>query len=306
MDNSLTTLIDSSASILIVLPVKPNFDAVSAGMSFYLSAKNSKSMSITCPTPMMVGFNRVIGINKISAEPENKNLTIKFKDYDATSIEKVSYDIVGGEFNLTVVPKAGFVAPQKDQLNLTYTGSTADLVILIGGMGDSDFPILQSSELNAAKVAHIGNRVLATTREVMSFAKSGASISEVVTGIIREAGMEMDSDIATNLVMGIEEGSSNFASAEVTPETFEAFAYLLRNGGVRKPKTNLSPINFPPGAIPTKPFTPTQSGFTPKPVIKDVQPAVQDVEGTKETEQDVNPPEDWLSQPKVYKGTSVS
>ena len=44
----------------------------------------------------------------------------------------------------------------------------------------------------------------------MSFAKPGATTSEMVANFIKENGMSIDPDIATNLVMGIEEGSANF------------------------------------------------------------------------------------------------
>ena len=108
---------------------------------------------------MMVGFNRIIGVNKITSELGNKNLTIKFKGYDAGNIEKVSYDINNGEFKLTVVPKAGFTSPDKEQMDLSFSGISADLVILVGGANDSHFPILESDELASAKVVHIGNRV---------------------------------------------------------------------------------------------------------------------------------------------------
>lgn len=293
MDNSFNSLVDSASSILVLLPTKPYFDQVAAGLALYLSLHDKKEVAISCPSPMTVGLNRIIGVNKIASELGNKNLTIKFKGYDANNIEKVSYDIIDGEFNLTVVPKAGFTAPQREQIDLGFSGVAADLVILIGGANDSHFPILESPELAGVKVAHIGNRVLSSNREVMSFAKPGATTSELVANLIKDNNLSLDADTATNLVMGIEEGSSNFASPEVTPETFETFAYLLRNGGQRQPRTKLSPANFPVGSIPTQPLT-------------EPQPAPQqDVEGIQEEEQVINPPEDWL-QPKVYKGTSVN
>ena len=270
MENSFSSLIDSAASILVLLPVKPNFDQVAAGMTLYLSIHDTKEVNISCPSPMMVGFNRVIGINKISSELGNKNLTIKFEGYDANNIEKVSYDIVGGEFNLTVMPKAGFVAPSQEQMNLSFSGISADLVVLVGGASDSDFPALSSQELVSAKVAHIGNRVFSSNREVMSYAKPGATTSEIVGNLIKDNGLSMDPDVATNLVMGIEEGTSNFISSEVNADTFETFAYLLRSGGIRQSKTKLSPMGFPPGAIPTQPFGQKVTKVTPVPVSQQV------------------------------------
>jgi hypothetical protein len=310
MENSLLTLIDSATSVLIVLPTKPYFDQIAAGLSLYLSIHDRKDVSIFCPSPMTVGFNRLIGVNKISTELGSKNLTIKFAGYDANNIDKVSYDIDNGEFKLTVVPKTSLTAPQKEQINVSYAGISADLVILVGGANDSHFPILLSDELTNAKVAHIGTRVLDSKREVMSFAKPGATTSELVANLIKENGLTLDADSATNLVMGVEDGSNNFTSSEVSPETFETFAYLLRSGGARMPKIKLSPMGFPAGAIPTKPFSvPNQvSGSVPKPITPisqiESQPETA-VSETSEESPEVNPPSDWL-QPKIYKGTSVS
>lgn len=301
MDNSFSTLIDSAASILVLLPTKPTFDQVAAGLALYLSLKEKKETAISCPAPITVGFNRLIGVNKIAAESGNKNLTIRFAGYDANNIEKVSYDIENGEFKLTVVPKTGLAAPQKEQLNLNYAGVAADLIVLVGGANDSHFPFLESQELAGAKVLHIGNRALSSSHDVMSFARPGASTSELIASLIKENNLGMDADVASDLVMGIEEGSSNFASSEVTPETFETFAYLLRNGAQRMPRTKLSPANFPPGAIPDRPFTQRLPQVPPQP--QEVQ--TPDVEGTQEQEQAINPPDDWL-QPKIFKGAATS
>lgn len=305
MDNSLLSLVDSAASILIVLPTKPYFDQVAAGLSLYLSIHERKNVFIFCPTPMMVGFNRLIGVNKISQELGKKNLTIKFANYEASNIDKVGYDIDNGEFKLTVTPKSGFVAPQVEQIIMDYSGATADLVILVGGANDSHFPILNTSDLASAKVVHIGTRALDSKREVLSFAKSGSTTSELVAGLIKENNLTMDPDIATNLAMGIEEGSNNFGNSEVTPETFEAFAYLLRNGGQRVPRVKLSPASFPPGAIPTKPFGGTHTSQPPVTPIAQVETQVEArMAETPAEAPEVDPPSDWL-QPKIFKGTSV-
>lgn len=300
MNDSFSSLISSATSILVLLPNKPYFDQVAAGLSLYLSLRDKKPVSISSPSPMVVGYNRLVGINKIGQELGNKNLLISFPNYDAGNIEKVSYDIENGEFKLTVVPKTGFTAPQKEQVEIGHTGVSADLVILIGGANESHFPTLAQKDLEGAKIAHIGTRVLTSDsgKGIMSFAKPGSSVSELVAGLIKEGELPMDTDCATNLVMGIEEGSNHFESSEVTPETFEIFAYLLRSGGQRFPKQQLEPRNFPPGAIPTRPFS--KPVGQPQPAQE--EPILEQVETKEEPVE--NAPSDWL-QPKIYKGTSV-
>ena len=253
MENSFSQLVDSATSILILLPNKPYFDQVAAGLSLYLSLHDKKETAISCASDMMVGFNRIIGVDKISTELGSKNLTVKLKGYDANNIEKVSYDIVDGEFNLTIVPKAGLSSPTKEQVDSTYAGVSADLVILIGGANDSHFSALLGDKLTGAKIAHFGTRVLntAAVSAIMSFAKPASSVSELIAGVIKNEGLPMDPDVATNLVMGMEDGTNHFEGLEVTPETFETFAYLLRSGGLRPPR-KISAGNYPPGAVPGK------------------------------------------------------
>lgn len=286
MENSFRSIVDRSESVLILLPAKPFFDQVAAGLALYLAIRQGKEVSIASPSPMTVEFNRLVGVNKIAQELGNKNLIIRFSDYKANDIERVSYDIENGEFRLTVIPKPGVVAPKKENAALSYSGISADTLILVGGLNDSHFPALSSSDLAGAKLVHIGPRPLALSsdRQVISFARPASSCSEVVASLIKESGIKLDSDLATNLLMGVEEGSNKFSSSEVTAETFQIFADLMKAGGQRVGNASEQiKKNMPPGSIP---------GQVPQ-TTRD------------KTTDATDAPKEWL-QPKIYKGTSVS
>ena len=252
MVNSINSIIDSANSVLILLPSRPFFDQVAAGLSLYLSLKGRKPVAITCPSEMTVEFNRLVGVNEISKELGSKDLTIRFPNYPADNIERVSADVEKDEFFLRVIPKPGFESPKENQLDISYSGVSADTTIMVGGANETHFPALSSGDLEGAKLVHIGIKELATSqdRAVLSFARPAGSASEIVAALIKESGLSMDADIATNLLVGIEDGSNNFESGEVTPETFEMAAYLMRQGGSRKVKPEVERESFPPGAIP--------------------------------------------------------
>lgn len=285
MENTLKSVIDQAKSILILLPAKPFFDQVAAGLSLYLAIRQQKEVMVASPSPMTVEFNRLVGVDKVTQELGNKNLMIRFSDYQASDIERVSYDIENGEFRLTVIPKSGFVAPNKEQARLSYSGVSADTVILVGGVNETHFPALSSKELAGATLVHLGSRPLsmAPGRSVISLARPASSASEIVASLIKESGFSLDADIATNLVMGIEEGSNKFSANDVTPDTFQLFSDLLRAGGRRQGRA-VPPAKqtFPAGSIPGQPVRP--------------EPKKEDSQKT---------PKDWLS-PKIYKGTSIS
>lgn len=299
MENSFSQIINASNSVLIMLPTKPYFDQVAAALGLYLSLSTKKETTISCPAEMLVEFHRLVGVDKITKDLGNKNMTLKFAGYQASDIEKVSYDIENGEFKLTVVPKPGFMAPTKDQVSVSYSGVSADTVILVGGANSSHFPIL-GKDLQGAKILHVGTKALALTgnENVLSFAKPASSVSEIITSLIFEGNFDLGPDIATNLIAGIEEGTRNLRSFEVTAETFVAMAGLMKAGGRRILSERISRDNYPMGSIPGE--KPVIEKTSEQPVFSQTEPAADIPE-----EQPKQAPKDWL-EPKIYKGTSVS
>ncbi len=293
MQDSFKSQVDQAQSLLILLPQTAEFDDVAAGLSLFL-ALGQKNVSIASPIPMRVEFNRLVGVNKITTELGNKNLVISFAGYPAKNIEKVSYDVESDQFKLTVIPKEGFESPTKEQVQLARSGASADTIVLIGGTNENHFPALASKETQGVKLIHVGTRdINLGNRQVISLAQPGSSVSEVVYRLLKENGYQIDNDVATNLLMGIEEGSKTFSNPEVNADTFAAASELMRAGGRRVPKQE--PRQYPAGAIPgqmprrTMPLAPSQQGSAQS------KPAGQ----TSQT------PQSWL-EPKIYKGTNVS
>lgn len=274
MEENLFNLLESSNSILILLPSKPYFDQVAAGLSLFLTLRQEKEVAIACPSDMTVEFNRLVGVNKITKELGNKNMVVQFVDYKALGIERVSYDIDDGEFKLTVIPKAGVRPPNKDQVVISYSGVSADTAILIGGANTSHFPELARKELEVTRKIHVGIRELqGADSGIISLTQPSSSDSELVATLIKQSGKSIDEDVATNLISGIESGSNHFSSQQVTAETFQLLADLMRAGGKRKIQGQET--SFPPSSI---------SG---------------------EKLQEDETPTDWKG-PKIYKSTSIN
>jgi len=291
MNNPFKNFIDRSESVLILLPLKPYFDQVAAGLSLFLALRGKKEVSIFCPNQMLVEFNRLVGVDKVTTELGNRNLVIRFSEYKANDIERVSYDIEDQEFRLTVIPKSGIKPPTKNQAVLSYSGVLSDTVIMIGGANESHFPSLSSKELTGVRLAHIGIKEIALSsgKEVISFARPASSVSELMGSLIKESGWNLDSDIATDLLLGIERGSNNYSSRGVTADTFQLVADLIRAGGKRERIQEQK--RYPAGSIP---------GQINHRVIK--SPLKGQVSEEKSSD---NPPDDWMG-PKIYKGTSIS
>jgi len=275
MEDSFKSLIASAKSILILLPEKPNFDQVASGLSLFLALgqEQGKEVNVFCSTQMVVEFNRLVGVNKIKNELGNKNLGISFSNYNPQGIEKVSWDIDNGEFKLTIVPKPNVIPPTEDQVHVSYAGVATDLVILVGGTNDDSFPALKTGELVNAKLVHVGiSELRLTGKTVSSLATAGSCVSEVVSNLIKKSGYEINADIATDLLMGIEEGTGGFAGSGVSADTFGMIADLMRAGGKRLSQGQVEAKDYPVGAIPGA------AGQVPS---------------------------SW-TEPKIFKGTSVS
>ncbi|MCS7092595.1 MAG: hypothetical protein NZM26_04555 [Patescibacteria group bacterium] len=316
MENSFAKLISQAKSILILLPLRPNYDQVAAGLALYLSLSEGKNVNISCPTPMLVDVNMLVGVNKITQEVGNKNLIIKFKNYKPTDVERVIYDVEDSQFRLVVTPIPQVAPPSKDQVDLTYAGISADCVILIGGDSDSNFPDVASQDFAGTNLIHIGIKDISLTggRQVISLAQPKSSVSEVVALIIKESDLKIDADIATNLLAGIENATNSFSGESLSGETFVLVGELMQRGGKRLPKNPQisQPLSRTNSGFPSRfsqmPF-PKTNPFAQFPFTSSSMefPQAESMQ-TKEDElqDDLEPaPTDWFK-PKIYKGTSTN
>jgi hypothetical protein len=304
MKNAFKSFVGDFESILILLPKDPIFDQVAAGLSLYLSLSSGrKEVSVVSPSPMLVEFNRLVGVDRVSNEVGNKNLVVKFNGYDAQSVERITSDVEGGELYLRVIPKPRVLPPKREQVEFSYAGVNCDLAILVGGTHERHYPMLSGEDIQKLKLAHVGVEgiEMPQSREVVSFAKPASSVSEVVAGLVKELVEEFDQDIASNLLMGMYEGSKSFSSPQVTHETFQVAGELMKAGGRHVAETRVGqarpmvPGMGGVGMMPMAPVGPMQMPVG-RPVLE--KPGVEST--------NPNPPAAWMQAPKVYKGNSLS
>lgn len=268
-----------SREILVVLPPNPQFDIISAGLALYKSlAAFGKKTYIFCPTPMLVEFNRLVGIDQVGDKLGEKNLTINLRDYPAGNIERVSYDIENGEMKLTIIPKDGTTSPVKEQVEISLSGIAADTAIFVevereeqlGEIGRELAKIPQSVQILTSKPQ------TSERRGAVEIVDPGSSsLSETVGMLLTNANLPLDEDTAANLFLGLTAATNNFTSSRVRAETFELASRLVRaKGGVatsqQLPAGNVSSANDEPP-----------------------HPAQQE-----------QTPQDWFK-PKIYKGTTL-
>ncbi|KKU03065.1 MAG: hypothetical protein UX99_C0013G0022 [Candidatus Amesbacteria bacterium GW2011_GWB1_47_26] len=243
--NQFKGLLDSARSVAILLPQNPGYDAVAAALALKLSLDQfGKPASVTCADPMTVEFHRLVGADTVISNFGSRNLVITFPG-QTEIVDKVSYHLDDrGELNLVITPKPNTPGLDHRKLNFISGGAQADLIILVAG---AEVP-----------------EVFAQTKH---FSLAG---SEEVTRLLETLKLPISNDAASNLLAGLEKSTSNF-TANVTADTFEIAAVLMRQGARR------------------------HDGFTPEPSNSQIT----------NNQEPTNPSPDWYT-PKVFSGTTVS
>lgn len=290
--------LDNAKSVFVLIPRNPSLDSTAAALALYLVLKETeKSVAIGCPTKMRVEYNRLVGIDQISDKVGNRNLTISF-DYKEDSIEKVSYNVEGGRFNLVIQPKSGYPPLDSKSVEFSYEGIEAQVIFVIGAQRLEDLGELYAKEREAFGKATVINidRAQANTKfgQVNLVEPSSISISELMFSLIKQLGLKMDMDVAGNLLKGIEMQTQNFQAPFTGPDTFEVAAQLLRSGARRTSQLSLGPRPWVPGMAQPQAQVQTQGSqgrFAPPGVM----PLPQFPAGVPPTS--LNEPELKLSEP---------
>ncbi len=248
--------------ISICLPTNPTLDAVTSGVSLYMAlTKLGKDVHIACGADIP-GSYQITGVDKIqkTLATGGDSLVVSFP-YEDGAIDKVTYNIEGNKFNLVIKPREGFEKMNSSNVSYAYTGAKVDMIIVL------DAPTLNSlGELYTANQEEFKGKDIVNIDRHLTNANFGtinlvekkiSSTCEIVARLINYLGVQMDKDIATNLYTGITAATNNFTSYAVTPDTFEAVAYLMKNGAVKKP------LMAQPGIRPTTAMPPRYPGAAP-------------------------------------------
>jgi len=302
--------LQTAKTVLILLPQNPNLDTVAAGLALYLSLKKNLNLSLTigCSTPMTVNFNRLFAVDKIKSHIGNQNLVIEF-NYPEDSIEKISYDKGNQKCYITVEPKSGMNPLNPQSVKYSYTGSSADIIFIIGArtledLGDlyhEEKKLLDNKAKTLVNLSHLDKNAQFGTVNIYDPTASGCS--EITISILQGLSLTIDTDIATNLLAGIEANTNNFTSPNVTADTFTLIAELMKLGAkkgyilprpapsqpLRQPNQQVIPTRMPP-----VPFS------SPRPAMPSM-PATSPAPPQSTTPM---PSPDWLK-PKVVKSSQI-
>ena len=276
----------TAQTVLVVLPQNPAIDQVTSGLALLLSLKKlAKKMTIVCGEEMKVGLSSLVGVNKIKNQLGGNNLVVSF-DYVEEAVEKVSYNIDKGKFNLVIQPKEGSPPLSAEKVEYSYFGNQADLIFVIGSSSlDRLGKLYQENKrfFDEGRIINLDCHPNNTQFGMINLVNSQASsCAEMVIDLLSKLKWPVDADIAGNLLLGLRKATKNFSSPKTTPAAFEGAAFCLRVGaGARK------------FAFPRPRFEKGKKG------LSELKPMPTEVSAEKTPGE--KPPPDWF-EPKIFKG----
>lgn len=271
----LNNLVRDAREIAVLTSDVQNRDALSAVLALGQSLeKNGKTVTLAVPVKPQ-NIDGLLHPERLNTDLGGKNLVISIncpKD-PIECVNKVSYNTDNGKFNLVLEPK-GSEKIRTEDINFSYQGLKADLIFLVAVTELSKLGEIYQKNQEVFKntpTVNIDNQSGNTNYAKFNLAVSGASsTSEIVMQLINGLGLSVDDETATNLYVGLVAATGNFQSEKTSAMAFEAAAFCLRNGAKRQTKTKTLPNN--------------------------------EMEKLNEAQKPI--PQDWLSHPAVYKGST--
>lgn len=272
--------------VLIALPGQLSLDKLAAGLSLLLSLKQFgiDPVVVTEGTPL-VSHSKLFGIGEIKnslPSANGGNYLISLEGVVEASgqipaLEKLDWYPEGANLNLVFHVLPGQKFEPKNVVNKTLGSNNFELIFVIG-----------ASSLNDLGSIYIQNQSIFSGSQIINIDINGqnsgfgkynivdpnaSSVSEMLTQIMPTLGLNFDQDIASNIVSGIYDATSNLTT-NVKPDTFVAVATAMQAGAklpavqtVSQPQ--VEPYVFPGQDAITQPVQPT-----PQPQVAPVQPPV--------------------------------
>ena len=235
--SSLHSLLTSAQTVCVFFPSGAPTDVVLSAVTLAQGiSRMGKSVTLGSPTAPPHQLLQFVGVGEVSTEIGNKNLDVSFP-YQKDQVDNVSYHIDEEEmrFHLVIQPKKGNPPLQAAVVEFALTGAEADLIITVG-----------VDQLQHLEQLYVGYQQLFENTPVVSIhtyetsygmtklsTAGAASFGEVIAYILQNVEVQLDAELATNLLVAIESATQTFRSMSVSSQTFEIAGKLLSLGARR-------------------------------------------------------------------------
>jgi len=275
----LKNLLDSSESIMVLCAHPDDTDCLAAALAWnQVLGEQGKDSRVSAPRrPQAGAMQNLTGQDALATELGNQNLTVSF-DYSEEKVDKVSYHISDDntKFYLTIKPKSGVQPLDSEKVEFSYTGASADLLLIIGANMPEELEQLyggyedlyaNTSTVVISSQPGFGTIQLAPT--------AGGSLSSLTIELLTLLNFPLSPDTANNLLYGLEDATQGLSNVS-TPEQFEQVASLLRAGAERRwQPTQPKPTSVPAPTPPKKPEGTLVAGKSREVVVEKKKPSAK-------------------------------
>ncbi len=290
----LKTQINPGKKILIVTPSQITVDklASSLGLMLSLKAQGYTPTIVTEGTPL-VSHSNLFGIGELKnniSQSGSGNFVVTLEGVVETNgqiptLEKLDWYPEGNNLNLVFHNMPGQKFEPKNIVS-KYSDSGFEIIFVLGAASLSELGNIYSQNtplFNSALVVNIDNNSQNTNfGKVNVVDPNASSVSEMMVSIFPSLSLNMDLDIASNIVAGVYDATSNMTQ-NVKPDTFMAVGQAMQAGG-KLPQPNTQPAQTLNWTVPQPPTQPEAQ----QPALVQVQP-----------EQPITPPQPQFETPVV-------
>lgn len=269
--------LQSTSRMLIVLPQNLNNDNLAAGLSLYLALKSAgKSVDIVSTGTPLVSHSNLFGLGEVKNHTSKAgagNFVISLDGVvdntgsmqQVPALEKLDWYPEGTKLNLVfhVVPGQRF---EPTNITSRHEQSGYDLTWVIGCQNLNELGEIftsnsqyfaQSQVVNIDNNQGNGNYGFANIVDAQA-----SSLSEIIAQILPSLTLNMDSDIASNIIAGVYSATNNLTQ-KINPDTFMVISQAVQVGGT-----------LPNMSQPAQPQEVQQAQPAPQPDQFQPQPAV--------------------------------
>lgn len=231
--NSFLQKLDQSSETLIVFSAQADLDQVALATTIYLSLQSrQKKATLLCLGETLVRHSALVGINRAVSHLPNTGLMINLNNNQG-QIGNISCDSDVGNSQLRIYVRAvnGCQPPTAQEVTFAPLVASFQQIIVIGEIGSQELSSAGLSSLDEDKITLISPVKKLEKGSFLAVEKNSYAIFG--TQVLRQGSWRVDADMATNLLMGIDEETNNFTANDIDAEVFELTAWLLRCGGKR-------------------------------------------------------------------------
>lgn len=225
-------IVKSARTTVIAFPSNSSLDTLSAGIALYQALKDRQNIYLY--SDKLHNQEMLPLSQQIQTSIPNQKLIISIPDNQVDNVT-TQKDGITSDLEITIHPKPGTTALNHQDLKFSYKLPKIELLITFDDIltHGEQYPLIKQIIDQKPQIINLSlTQSSFPSVNLNIFSNQLQSVSLLTYQLLSQISI-VNADIATTLLAGIQQSTSNFSKTNISPETFEAVADLLRRGGKR-------------------------------------------------------------------------